>query len=137
MWWEQDHASPINFDPDKVEEDNDLITLKFINFGKSVSSIVKNSSNSIEFIPNTKNAKFINHRGMYMVQQFHFHWREEAGEGSRHCIDGSQFVLTLYTAPMCVTIELHGYHSNRIKKQFDLLCTIPITFFSHVDMQVN
>jgi len=69
--------SPINFDPDNVEEDNDLITLKFINFGKSVSSIVKNSSNSIEFIPNTKNTKFINHRGMYMVQHFHFHWRQE------------------------------------------------------------
>ena len=26
-----------------------------------------------------------------MVQHFHFHWREEAREGSWHCIDGSQF----------------------------------------------
>jgi len=83
--------SPINVDTDEVEEDDDLITLKFKNFSESVSGIVENNGNSIEFIPNTKNAKFINHRGTYVVQQFHFHWGEEAGEGSEHRIDGSQF----------------------------------------------
>ena len=83
--------SPINVDTDEVEEEEELIALKFIEFDESVSGIVENNGNSIEFIPNTKNAKFINHKGTYVVQQFHFHWGEEAGEGSEHRIDGSQF----------------------------------------------
>ena len=88
--------SPINIVTANVEEDDDLEDLVFTKWESSRDGDFVNSGHNVQFNPDVKDATLDNHEGTYIVQQFHFHWGEEAGEGSEHRINGNQCELEIH-----------------------------------------
>ena len=85
--------SPINIDTGSLIKSPALVELKLTNFDKSLSGTWSNARNSIRFdpAPGSPSATFQNHRGIYELQQFHFHWGATSSEGSEHTVDGQAY----------------------------------------------
>ena len=85
--------SPINIDTNNLLNSPALVDLKLTNFDKSLSGTWSNARNSVRFDPAPKasRATFQNHRGIYELQQFHFHWGATSNEGSEHTVDGQTY----------------------------------------------
>ena len=97
--------SPINIDTKKLLKGPELIDLKLNNFNKSLSGTWTNARNSIRFDPaaGSSSATFQNHRGIYELQQFHFHWGSTSSEGSEHTIDGRAYSGELHFVTRKIT----------------------------------
>lgn len=62
-----------------------------------MDGVFANTGENVQFDPDTPGvAMTCNHLGKYSVQQFHFHWGEEEGEGSEHRVDGKQTELEIH-----------------------------------------
>lgn len=90
------NQSPINIVTANVEEDDDLDELEFDNWDTSRDGDFVNSGHNVQFNPDVKDATLENHEGTYTVQQFHFHWGAEAGEGSEHRVNSNQCELEIH-----------------------------------------
>ena len=73
-----------------------LIPLKFEHWGTLSSGHAKNNGHSINFKLITQDAKFINHKGTYVLHQFHLHWGQQTGEGSEHTLNGKQYEAEIH-----------------------------------------
>lgn len=85
--------SPININTASLEKDSRLIDLVLGgNFDRPFTGKLSNTGHTVEFIPDTETATFMNHMGTYNLEQFHFHWgRSTAHLGSEHSVDGNKF----------------------------------------------
>ena len=85
--------SPINIDTKNLFKSPALVNLKLTNFDKSLNGTWSNARNSVRFDPTPEalRATFQNHRGIYELQQFHFHWGATSNEGSEHTVDGQTY----------------------------------------------
>ena len=95
---EGSRQSPINIDTKGLLKSPALVELKLTNFDKVFSGTWSNAKNSIRFDPvaGSPSALFQNHRGIYELLQFHFHWGTTESQGSEHTVDG-----------LCYSGELH------------------------------
>ena len=84
--------SPINITSSDVKSDPSLVKLDFSNtWREKASGLLKNTGRSVQFVPNQEGSATIkHHRGVYLLQQFHFHWGPCTGAGSEHTIDDGQ-----------------------------------------------
>ena len=85
--------SPINIDTNSLVTNNVTIDLRLTNFDKSFGGDFTNNGHSVRFDPasSAPKAVFINHRGTYEMQQFHFHWGNKSMLGSEHTINGQTY----------------------------------------------
>ena len=118
--------SPIDIFTKDVRSSGALPQLKFTGWNVPVSGTLQNNGRSIQFTQHATDSTpctFHNHKGAYVLQQFHFHWGESEGKGSEHCIDGQQYEA-----------ELHIVHSKEgasAKTAADALSVIAV--FCKVD----
>ena len=85
------HQSPVKIDKFSVVKSRSIIHLKLCDWHYPVSGYLKSNGHTVVFNPTKKIATLKNHRGNYVLQQFHFHWGRHAGEGSEHILYGRQF----------------------------------------------
>ena len=84
--------SPVNIVPADVQQSSSLIDLLFNNYDGKVEGTYSNTGHNVQFDPSgTKDATIVNHKGTYVLQQFHLHWGEGQRDGSEHRIGGSQY----------------------------------------------
>ena len=88
--------SPISIQLADVVESKELSQLKLTGWEKPFSGKVNNNGHSIQFNPSTHHATLQNHRGTYVMQQFHFHWGRCSNEGSEHVVGGRQYDLEVH-----------------------------------------
>ena len=86
------HQSPIDIITDDVIEDDDVLTA--LGFSSEYTSAIdgefKNTCQNVEFTPDdTIEAVMTTPVGTYELQQFHFHWGRQSGEGTEHLVDGT------------------------------------------------
>ena len=79
--------SPIIIATINAVSSNDLESLDMVQWDVPVSGSFENTGSTVQFTPNTPSATVTNHRGLYTVQQFHFHWGENNTLGSEHKVD--------------------------------------------------
>lgn len=79
--------SPIFIATINAVSSDDLESLDMVGWDVPVSGSFKNTGSTVQFTPNTLSATVRNHRGLYTVQQFHFHWGENNTLGSEHKVD--------------------------------------------------
>ena len=83
--------SPIAIYDAQAVKSNALVPLTFEHWGTFASGQAKNIVPSVIYSPTNHDAKFINHNGTYVLQQFHMHWGRQPGEGSEHTLNGKQY----------------------------------------------
>ena len=85
--------SPINIIPANVQENSLLFeNLVLSGWDGTVDGTFSNTGHNVQFDPNqTGSTTTMNHRGTYVLQQFHFHWGQGQRDGSEHLIEGSQY----------------------------------------------
>lgn len=92
--------SPVAIYDEQAEESPNLAPLKFEHWGRFALGTATNITNgrSINFAPapGTQDAIFINHKGRYVLQQFHMHWGLASGEGSEHVLNGKQYEAEIH-----------------------------------------
>lgn len=94
----ESRQSPIDIVVDNVQESELLIDLVFTGWNNPVNGAFVNTNHGVQFTPtaNSTVARFENHRGIYELLQFHFHWGTEAGAGTEHRINSSQLDSELH-----------------------------------------
>ena len=104
---EGQRQSPIDIDTKNLLKSNELGDLKLTNFDKSLSGTWSNAGNSIRFDPasGSPTVLFQNHRGVYELQQFHFHWGATGSQGSEHTIDGQTYSGELHFVTRKTTVD--------------------------------
>ena len=91
--------SPIDILTKDVQSSGALPQLKFTGWNAPVSGTLQNNGHSIQFTQHATDSPpctLHNHKGTYVLQQFHFHWGESEGKGSEHRIDGKQYEAELH-----------------------------------------
>lgn len=88
--------SPVAICDAQVVKSPALVPLKFEHWGTFSGGQAKNNGHGINFSPATHDAKFINHKGTYTLQQFHMHWGQKPGEGSEHTLNGKQYEAEIH-----------------------------------------
>lgn len=90
--------SPIDIITKDVVLSAHLGELTLANWDSPVDGTLANNGHSVQFSPSagSPQATFRNHRGTYVLQQFHFHWGRREGEGSEHRVDGQQYEAELH-----------------------------------------
>ena len=84
--------SPININTASLKKDSRLIDLVLANFDLPFTGKLNNTGHTVQLIPDTETATFMNHVGTYNLKQFHFHWGRSAVHlGSEHSVDGNKF----------------------------------------------
>ena len=74
-----------------------LLPLSFCDkWGVLSTGAAKNNGYGIYYAPEIKDAKFTNHMGTYVLQQFHMHWGQRKGEGSEHTLEGTQYEAEIH-----------------------------------------
>jgi len=96
--------SPINIVTKDVQADSSLSKLKLNSkWWEKCSGTLKNTTSSVQFVPSeVGEATIEHHRGVYQLEQFHFHWGPANGAGSEHTVDSSQ-----------ADAELHFVHTKK------------------------
>ena len=81
--------SPVDIDIRNLTVNNDLITLRLWNFEQSFNGTFTNNGHTVRFDPSpgSPTALFQNHLGTYELDQVHFHWGADNGQGSEHTIN--------------------------------------------------
>ena len=82
--------SPVDINLTSLLVNNELIDPILLNFDQSFNGTFTNNGHSVRFdpSPDSPEAFFQNHLGIYKLVQFHFHWGPTNAEGSEHTIDG-------------------------------------------------
>lgn len=96
-----------------AEAQTDRTTLQNIvltNWNSRLQGLLTNHGHGFMFKPrdNGTRSSLCTHRGVYNFIQFHFHWGEQAGEGSEHTLDGQSY-----------DGELHLVHKKDAASQSD------------------
>lgn len=73
-----------------------LESLEMLRWDVPVSGIFRNTGSTLLFTPNNASATLRNHRGLYNVEQFHFHWGENDTVGSEHKVDGIPYAAEVH-----------------------------------------
>ena len=98
--------SPINIMPADVRESSALFqNLGFNGWDGTVDGVFSNTGHNVQFDPDqTGSTTIMNHKGTYVLQQFHIHWGRGQGrrDGSEHRVGGSQY-----------DAEIHFVHRRR------------------------
>lgn len=84
---------------------HELVKLQFNRYGDRVSGFVENNGHSIQFNPSTKQAQLQNHKGNYVLQQFHFHWGKRTGEGSEHLVSNQQYDAEIHLVHLKESVD--------------------------------
>ena len=83
--------SPVNISTDSLVRNPDLIDLGLINFDQPLTGNWTNNGFTMQVNPTDDfMASFVNHRGIYNFNQFHFHWGM-VQSGSAHLLDGRSY----------------------------------------------
>ena len=94
-----ERQSPIDIITNILVKNSNLTDLKLTNFDQRFDGDWTNTGQTVKFTPSpsssTAAAVFDNHRGSYILQQFHFHWGS-LQNGSEHCLDGQSFIGELH-----------------------------------------
>ena len=88
--------SPIFISSVDAVTNPDLEPLEMVQWDVPVSGNFTNTGSSVQFTPTTNNATLQNHRGLYTVAQFHFHWGENDTVGSEHKLDSTPYAAELH-----------------------------------------
>ena len=88
--------SPIAIYDVKAVKSPALSPLKFERWGTLSNGHAKNNGHGVNFTPEAQDARFINHKGTYILHQFHLHWGQRTGEGSEHTLNGKLFEAELH-----------------------------------------
>ena len=89
--------SPINIPTLTTKCDSKLPELLFTNWDGAHDGVFENNGYNVQFNPsNPGQAKTYNHRGTYLLQQFHMHWGRQANEGSEHLFNGHASELEIH-----------------------------------------
>ena len=91
--------SPIDILTKDIQSSGTLPQLKFTEWTVPVSGTLQNKGHTIQFTQHAIDSHprmFHNHKGAYVLRQFHFHWGECEARGSEHHIDGKQYEAELH-----------------------------------------
>ena len=83
--------SPIRINSSNVPTGGNLIDLNLFNWDMEREGILENNfGHRVEFIPETvrRVAVTVTHQGVFLLEQFHFHWGGDNSMGSEHIVDG-------------------------------------------------
>lgn len=96
--------SPIDITSAAVKDNDDLITLDLVDWDKNRTGTFRNTGSSVKFeqYDSESSASTINHRGTYVLKQFHLHWGDADNNGSEHLVDGK-----------ATSAEIHFVHLKR------------------------
>ena len=85
--------SPINIVPADVQESSALFQNLVLNgWDGTVDGTFSNTGHNMQFDPDqTGSTITVNHKGTYVLQQFHIHWGQGRRDGSEHRVGGSQY----------------------------------------------
>ena len=85
------HQSPVKIDVSSLVKSHSMIYLELRNWRYRAYGYLKNNGHTAVFNPTKKLTSLKNHKGTYILQQFHFHWGRHSCEGSEHIVHGRQY----------------------------------------------
>lgn len=89
--------SPIDIATSDTRHSSDLQKLTLIDWDQPVSGKWRNGGHALQFTPDSSSRACLQtHKGVYKLQQFHFHWGREGVAGSEHTVDGKQLDAELH-----------------------------------------
>ena len=93
--------SPIDIQSKTVVPSLSLKPLVLTGWDKPVAGVCSNNGATILFTPTTDSKgqpalAFQNHKGSYVLKQFHIHWGKQVGEGAEHSVDGKHHDAELH-----------------------------------------
>ena len=122
--------SPININLTNLVANGILADLKLWNYDQYYTGSYSNTGHSVRFDPadNSPAALFLNHRGIYELKQFHFHWGQDLTTGSEHLVNGVSF-----------SGELHFVHqkTSGVSSKGDAYAVLSVLLIGDPHVPVN